>query len=179
MTKTPTTAPAKTTAARASAARTQTGDPAVERWAPPASDQEFVFEGIDSAPGWVDRNWAGYDMGPALQLPAGDIWGKPPYTTKVARIGDKVMFIATKGATPAHFEVIRGEPAVDSGLGTLKIPQVTNASLEDLLKTGNMAVGDLGVDAAAQVAMRSPELAQHIESGTEIAPATELPVKVD
>jgi hypothetical protein len=79
---------------------------AVERWAPPTTDQTFVFKDIESAPGWVDRSWASYDRGPALALPAGDIYGKPPYTTITARVGDKVVFTAANGAQPPKFTVI-------------------------------------------------------------------------
>lgn len=139
------------------------------RWAPPTSDEQFVFEGMDSAPAWVDPNWAGFDRGPALQLPAGDIYGKAPYTTVTARIGDTVVYTAAKGATAGKFTVIPGEPEVDSRLGTQKQAQVTNASLEDLLKTGNMGIDELGLDAAAQVAQRSPELKPMIE-GNQPAP---------
>lgn len=149
----------------------------VKPWSPPMSDQQFVFTGLDAAPGWVDRNWAGFDRGPALQLPAGDIYGKAPYTTKTARLGDTVIFKAAAGGKPAHFEVVEGLPTVESGIGTIKPAQQSNASLEDMLRGGSMSVADLGTDAKAQVSGRSPELARHIEDGVELAPQQELPVK--
>ena len=136
--------------------------PVAEPWAPPTGDQEFTFEGTDSLPEWADKNWVSYDRGPALAVPAGDIFGAPPYTTKVARVGDTVKFIEAVGATPAHFEVIKGEIDPAEG-GTKKLPQVSAASLEDMLKTGTMAVTDLGDDAKAQVVGRSPELKRLIE----------------
>lgn len=133
-------------------------------WSPPANDEEFVFESIDKAPAWVDRGWAGFDRGPALQLPAGDLYNLTgPYHTMVARVGDKVVYTAAKGSTPPKFTVIPGEPDPESGQGTRKMPQVTNASLEDMLKTGYMTPDDLGTDAQDQVAMRSPGLQRVIE----------------
>jgi len=139
----------------------------------PTSDQDFVFKDIQSAPAWVDRNWAGFDRGPALALP-NDLSGKPPYTTKIARVGDKVMFVAASGAMPAHFEVIEADHSLEPGIGTIKPGQASNASLEDMLKTGVISHSDLGSDAKAQVAVRSPELADMAESG-EGAPKHQEP----
>lgn len=138
-----------------------------EKWAPPTADEEFVFEGIDSAPGWVDKGWASYNNGPALAVPAGDVYGAPPYTTKVARLGDTVMFKAATPAKAAHFEVIPGEPVGEQA--TKKVPQVSNASLEDSLKTGVMSPDDLSDEAKGQVAMRSPHLASMLD-GSQTPP---------
>lgn len=140
-----------------------------EQWKPPTTDQEFVFESVASAPSWIDKGWASFDRGPALAVPATDILGKPPYNTKIARVGDTVYFKAATASKPAHFEVIPGEPKAGEG-GTLKIPAVTNASLEDMLRTGVMTPDELGTDAKAQVAARSPELKALAEEG-EGAPA--------
>lgn len=141
--------------------------PAAEAWEPPASDEEFVFESIDAAPAWVDKGWAGFDRGPALQVPAVDLpfTGNGPYTTKVARVGDKVVFTAAKGASAARLDVIPGEPDPAKGGTTKKVPQASNASLEDALKTGAMTPDDLGDDAKAQVIGRSPGLKGLIEDG--------------
>jgi len=128
----------------------------------PSSDQEFVFKDLDSAPGWVDRNWAGYDRGPALQLP-NDLSGRPPYTTTVARVGDKVVFTAASGASPAKFTVIPADHSTEDGVGTVRPAQASNASLEDQLLTGTLTVADLGSDAKAQIAGRSPHLAPAME----------------
>jgi hypothetical protein len=132
-------------------------------WEPPAGDQEFEFKDIQSAPAWIDKNWASYDRGPALALPAGDLFGTGPYHTKIARVGDTVFFKAATASKPAHFEVIEGEPSPENS--TIKIPQVTNASLEDMLKTGTMTPDELGPDAKAQVAGRSPGMAKLVEEG--------------
>ena len=136
---------------------------APKEWEPPQGDQEFEFKDVASAPAWVDKSWASYDRGPALALPAGDLFGTGPYHTKIARVGDTVKFIAATPSKPARFEVIEGEPTGDNA--TIKIPQVTNASLEDMLKTGTMTPDELGPDAKAQVAGRSPGLAKLVEEG--------------
>ena len=132
-------------------------------WTPPTSDQEFVFENIQSAPGWVDRGWAGFDRGPALAVPAGDLYSDGPYTTNSARPGDTVKFIAAKGSMAAHIEVIKGE--LDPGKGTKRIAQQSAAQEEDLLKLGWITVDDLGEDAKAQILGRSPKLRGLIEDG--------------
>jgi hypothetical protein len=137
-------------------------NPDAPSWTIPKGDQEFVFENIQSAPAWVDRNWASFSQGPALALPV-DIYGDGPYTTLTARVGDTVYFKAATPSKPAHFEVIAGEPVGDQA--TKKIPQVTNASLEDMLKTGVMTPDDLGEDAKGQVIARSPKLKGLIEDG--------------
>jgi hypothetical protein len=132
-------------------------------WEPPSGDQEFEFKDVASAPAWVDKSWASYDMGPALALPAGDLYGEGPYTTKTARVGDKVMFVAATPSKPAHFEVIAKEPVGEDA--TAKPAQQSNCSLEDALKTGYLAPDDLGPDAKAQVAARSPRLKVMVEEG--------------
>jgi hypothetical protein len=111
----------------------------------------------------VDKGWASYDVGPALALPAGNLDGTGPYTTKIARVGDKVLFVAATASKPAHFEVIPKEPTVETS--TKKPPQLSNASLEDALRTGNMTPDDLGPDAKAQVISRTPGLRTMIEDG--------------
>ena len=50
---------------------------------------------------------------------------------------------------------------------TKRPPAYTNASLEDMIKTGWLSVDDLGADAKAQVAHRSPRLAQVMEGETD------------
>lgn len=145
--------------------KTDTAPPEAPETAPlPKTDQDFVFKDIQSAPSWVDRGWAAYDRGPALALP-NDLSGKAPYTTKIARVGDKVMFVAAAGATPAHFEVIEADHSLEPGVGTIKPAQASNASLEDMLKTGVISHDELGSDAKAQVAGRSPELQDMVETG--------------
>lgn len=132
-------------------------------WEPPTGDQEFEFKDVASAPAWVDKGWASYDLGPALALPAGDLYGDGPYTTISARVGDKVMFVAATPSRPAHFEVIAKEPVGDQA--TKRPPQQSAASLEDMLKTGYISPDDLGPDAKAQVVSRSPRLRALIEEG--------------
>ena len=141
-----------------------TADPnAPAEWEAPNGDQEFVFESMDAAPAWVDRGWASFSMGPALALPAGDIYGGPPYTTITARVGDKVMFVAATPSRPAHFEVIPGEPVEENA--TKKPPQASAASLEDMIKTGVMTPDDLSPEAKGQVVGRSPHLKKLVEEG--------------
>jgi hypothetical protein len=107
----------------------------------PTSDQEFTFKSMADAPVWVDPNWASFDRGPALALPANPVYdGVGPYTPITARVGEK-------------------------GVGTRRMPAMTNASLEDQLKTGWMTPDELGSDAAAQVIARSPGMRKLIEEG--------------
>ena len=149
--------------------QTATSNPApasvpAEEWRPPDEDQEFVFEGIDKAPAWVDKGWASFKQGPALALPAGDILGwTGPYHTKFARLGDTVVFKATSGARPAHFEVIEGDP-IEAGPAR-KPPQQSPAQLEDLLKLGYVTGDEIGEDAKQQVLARSPGMKRLVEEG--------------
>jgi hypothetical protein len=151
------------------------GTPEPEVWEAPTSDQEFVFESVDAAPNWIDKGWASFSQGPALALPAGDLYGTGPYHTKIARVGDTVMFKAATPSKPAHFEVVEGEPVGDAA--TKKPPQASAASLEDMLKTGVMTPEDLGPDAKAQVSARTPQLSKLIEEGAnapEAIPVSDL-----
>lgn len=146
------------------------GDDAVRAkpWVAPTSDQEFEFESMDSAPDWIDRNWAGFDQGPALMLPAGNLVDfSGPYTTKSARVGDKVLFVAARGSTPPHFEVVRLEPDPSKpGQSQKKPPQQSAAPLEDMLRNGLMTVDELSEDAKAQLLVRTPGMKTLIEDGT-------------
>lgn len=134
-----------------------------EAWSPPESDQEFVFENIDSVPAWVDKNWASYSMGPALAVPAGDIFGTPPYTTNIARSGDTVMFKIATPSKPAHLAVVPGEPVGEGA--TLKPPQASAAALEDMIRTGVMVPDDLSDEARGQLLSRSPHLRMLVDEG--------------
>ena len=150
-----------------------------EPWSPPAGDEEFVFSDIASAPSWVDKGWASYNNGPALAVPAGDVYGAPPYTTKVARVGDTVKFLAATPSKPAHFEIIAGEPVEENA--TKKPPQASAASLEDMIRTGVMTPDDLAPEAKGQVTARSPQLTKLVEEGVaapDPVPVSEL-VKVE
>lgn len=130
--------------------------PQVAAWTPPTGDEEFVFSSVADAPGWVDRNWAGFDRGPALAVPAGDLYGEGPYTTTMAHIGDTVKFMAANGTEPARLIVIPRAAVPEDG--TTKPAQVSAASLEDMIKNGVMKASDLGADAKAQLLERSPRL---------------------
>jgi hypothetical protein len=134
-------------------------------WVPPTSDQEFVYEGPDSVPDWVDKGWASFDRGPALAVPAGDLYGEGPYHTRTARVGDKVVFTAAKGATPAKLDVIASEPDPREGGATKRPPQQTAAQEEDMLKNGMLTPEDMADDAKAQVVARSPRLKRMVEEG--------------
>jgi hypothetical protein len=125
----------------------------------PTSDEEFEFTDINSIPGWCDKGWAGYDQGPALQLPR-DLTFKGPYSTITAHIGDKVVFTAAKGAKAASFTVIQKDVSDEEGKGTQKPGAVSNASLEDLLATGKLKIEDLSDDAKGQLILRNPSFAQ-------------------
>lgn len=146
--------------------------PAPEPWAPPTSDQEFKFENVQSMPAWADKNWASFDRGPALAVPAGDLYGVGPYHTKIARVGDTVKFIAAVGATPAHFEVIPGE--IDPAKGTKRPPQQSSASLEDMLRNGVLTPDDLSDADKAVVAGRSAQFRAMIEEGKGLPEAQSL-----
>jgi len=137
----------------------------LEQWKAPSGDQEFVFESVDKAPSWINKDWASFDRGPALAVPAGDIYGAPPYTTKIARVGDKVVFTAAKGAMPARFDVIPGDPIAVGP--ARKPPQQSPAALEDMLRLGVLTPEDLGADGKAQVAARTPSLKGLIEGEVE------------
>ena len=141
-------------------------------WTPPPGDQEFVFESVDASPAWIDKGWASFDRGPALALPAGDLYGTGPYHTVTARVGDKVVYTAAKGAMPAKFTVIPGDPFPEDY--TPKPPQQSGAQLEDLLKQGYLSPDKLGSDAKAQVAARSPRFKGLIEG--ETTDGSEVPV---
>jgi hypothetical protein len=137
------------------------GENQVEVWTPPSGDEEFEFTTIQDAPGWVDRGWASFDRGPALAVPAGDLYGEGPYHTTFAHVGDKVVYTAPRGATPAKLSVIAREPGPENA--ARKPPQQTSASLEDMLKNGFITPDDLGAEGKAQVASRSPRLGRLLE----------------
>ena len=85
--------------------------------------------------------------------------------------GDTVKYTVAKGAMPAKFTVIPGDPAPENS--TPKPPQQSGASLEDLIKQGYLAPDDLGSDAKAQVAGRTPALKPMFEEqpdGGKVAP---------
>src|SRR6478735_5583876 len=72
----------------------------------------YTFDGdVHSAPDWVDRNWSGFDGGPALHVPQ-DTGVNGPYVTKPARIGDTITRVEGKGAAPDTYSIA---PAVDPG----------------------------------------------------------------
>jgi len=125
----------------------------------PTSDEEFEFTDIGSVPEWVDKGWAGYDGGPALQLPR-DLTFRGPYATTTAHLGDTVKFTAASGAKPAFFTVIQKDRSDEEGMGTKRPPAYSNASLEDLLASKALSVDDLDDNAKSQLIMRNPEFAQ-------------------
>lgn len=133
-------------------------------WEPPTADQEWEVTTIAEAPDWVDKGWAGFDKGPAIAVPMGDLYGTGPYHTQFAHIGDTLKFVAPVGSTPGHFVIIPKEPDPET-MGTKKPPQQSAASLEDMLKNGILAPDDLGEDAKGEVAGRSPGLKRMVEEG--------------
>jgi len=162
MAQSPSTVPAKTKQDRQ--LKPRKGDNTGMDWEPPKDEQEFVFEGIDKAPAWVDKNWAGFSQGPALAIPQGNINGwTGPYHTKFARIGDTVKFIPAKGSREARLVIIEGTR--ENKDGTKRLPAISNASLEDQLKLGWLTVDDLGEDAKGQVLARTPGMKRLIEEG--------------
>src|SRR5262245_51623852 len=80
------------------------GAEAAKPWEPPKQDEEFEFQDIASAPEWVDKNWAGYDNGPVLQVP-NNLQQPQPYTTITARPGDTVKYKAGPDGAPGKFSV--------------------------------------------------------------------------
>ena len=137
-------------------------------WVPPTSEQEWKFEGDPLAgPDWIDPGWAGFQAGPVLQVPTGDLWGKGAYTASPARVGDTIKFLPAKGAYPARFVVVPGE---EPEKNATKLPaQQSAAQLEDLIKGGYLMADDLGEDAKAQVTLRSPQLAKVVTGEVTIA----------
>lgn len=150
-----------------------TPEEAAEQWAPPGGDEEFEFTNTSEAPAWVDRNWAGYDNGPALAVPAGDYPFGQPYTTVTAHPGDTVKWMAATPSKGAHAVVIPGEPTGENA--TRKPPMQSNCSLEDALKGGYLTVEDLSDDAKGQVVTRSPHFRAIIEGNAAV---TTEPVEV-
>jgi hypothetical protein len=135
-------------------------------WEPPTSDQEFVFESLDSAPSWVDKNWATFDRGPALAVPMGAMDGIAAYHTAPARPGDTVKYVAAKGASPGHFVIVPGVPDPSKpGQVTKAVPQQSAASLEDLLRGGLLTPDDLSDTDKAAVIASHPGLRGLIEEG--------------
>jgi hypothetical protein len=136
---------------------------AAPEWEPPTSDQEWKVTKIDEAPAWVDKGWASWSQGPAVAVPTSGLLSEGPYTTAIARSGDTIKFIAGTPSKEAHFEIIQGEPTGDQA--TKKPIAATNASLEDMLKSGLMSPDDLSDEAKGQVVSRSPKLKGLIEEG--------------
>lgn len=96
---------------QASPAPTPAAD-AIKPWAPPSDDQEFVFESLDAAPGWIDKGWAAFDRGPALAVPMidypkeGEEARAQPYHTQFAHVGDTIKWDNKK----RKFEVVAKAP---------------------------------------------------------------------
>lgn len=151
-----------------------TKDEGPRRWEPPAEDQEFEFTGPESIPSWGFKGWQSWDNGPALALPAGDLYGNGPSHHTIARIGDKVLFIAATPSKQAHFEVVRKEPDIEDG--TILPAAQTNASLEDLIRGGTLGIDELGAEARGQVSLRTPRMRRMIETGEGAPKRNELPV---
>ena len=142
--------------------------PKEDVWLPPTSDQEFEFTTIDEAPAWIDRNWAGFSQGPALQVPAGDLYGSGPYHTKVARPGDTVVFKAGRAGMAPKLDVVPGVPDLTEG-GVKKPPQESACSVEDGLKTGLIPMSTLTEADKGAIALRSPGLKQALDTDTALA----------
>lgn len=136
--------------------------------ATPAKEDTFIYDGnLNGIPSWADKGWATYDQGPALAVPVGDPFGQP-YTTAVARIGDTVIRTNTsRDGHPRHdrFKVI---PAQELGLQPggdqpSNLPaQTTQATLEDLDKTGLLPKEEMNLEQQAQMDVRA------VASGTQL-----------
>ena len=159
---------AKASRSSSPSATNEDGTPQAEAWTPPTSDQEFTFTTMDEAPAWVDRGWAGFSQGPALAVPAGDLFGNGPYHTKTARPGDKVIFTAGKAGMAPKLDVVTGVPDLTEG-GVKKPPQESACSVEDGLKTGLIPVETLTEADKGAIALRSPGLKQALETGKGLA----------
>ena len=78
------------------------------------------------------RPWAGAGRADGQPTTA-QAHGTPPRP----EFGDKVVYTAPKGASPGKFSIVESEPdPEDAGAVTRKPPQVSAASLEDMLRTG-------------------------------------------
>jgi hypothetical protein len=116
--------------------------------------QMYKYEGdLSGLPDWADKGWATYDRGPALAVPRGDPFGQP-YSTVVARIGDYI-FVNKRGD---RFTVVRaeelGEEPGEETTEPQKPAQETQASLEDLDRTGFKPYEDLNIEAKSQMLAR-------------------------
>ncbi len=170
------------TEGRDASSKPQWGQPGHE---PPTEEQSFEWNGdMAGAPEWIDRGWAGYDNGAALNVPKGDP-SKAPYTTQVARVGDTVVYKPGKNGAFGGFAVVKaqdmgmqpgGEPEINSETGTptFRPAAQTEADLNDLVKTGLVDKDDMDADARAQLATRASggkpitaEEAGHIPGGNE------------
>ena len=118
--------------------------------------ESYTFEGdVSGAPDWVDRGWMSYDRGPALAVPKGDP-RKQPYSTVPCRVGDTIVHTPGESEDdPGSFEVVRAEETGrDPGGEPWRPPGMAEASLEDLVKTGNVSPDDMNEEARAQYEAR-------------------------
>jgi hypothetical protein len=152
----------------------------------PTDKQTYTWTGdMASAPEWIDRGWASYDAGPALAVPRGDP-NASPYTTVSARVGDTVVYTPPKGrgGGTGTYTVVRAEEsgeqpgaeplnlgAGDRSTPTFRPAAQTEATLEDLVKTGMVSPDEMDPEARAQYEARragtgpaSAEQAGHIPS---------------
>lgn len=123
---------------------------------PPQDRQEFVFEDAQSVPEWVDKGWMGWDGGIVINVPQGDPL-KSPYTTKVARRGDTVVYVPGNNGAFGKFEVITPPAGVPQDFdyeANFRPKAWSEADLEDLIKTGATTLDEMDPDARSQVLYR-------------------------
>ena len=139
----------------------------------PTDRQEFEYTGDNSSlPDWLE----GMGGGPGtLRVPMGSPDHEGPYATQVVRAGDTVVFLPPEGAYPARFDVLKGDVDLGAGGSTVKPPQMSGASLEDLIRGGTLKVENLSPDAKAQVKARSPRVARYHDITDETIPQEATP----
>lgn len=140
-------------------------DPSSRSWGqpgyqPPKEAQSFTYDGKpDSIPDWADRGWAGYDAGPVLNVPNSDPNPnhQDAYSSVICRVGDTVVYTPGPRGAVGGFKVVRAEESGGQPGGEpsdFRPPAQTEASLEDLVRTGQIKVEDMDPEARAQYEAR-------------------------
>ena len=123
--------------------------------APDRATEQFKYEGRnDDLPEWIDKGWAGWDQGPALQVPRNDP-RRGPYVTQTVRAGDTVVYEPGKNGVFGKFHVEQGVPdEVDAEAAAFRPAQETQASLEDMVFGGTVEIDRLTPEAKGQLYSR-------------------------
>jgi len=130
----------------------------------PTERVEYLWDGdIASAPDWIDRSFAGYEMGPALRIPHFALDSEGPYTTNVARMGDTIVFEPGGPRGGPRFSIVEGTGSEleREGAERHEYPiQESGASLEDQIRSGAKKADEVPEAVRAAIAGRSPKFAR-------------------